>query len=827
MTRWFHSCRPGTLQSHLQRMPLGAIGLAIAISLAGARGADAQVVPPTVTTAAGTLNGATGFDAGGEVTDDGGEVVSAAGVCWSITGAPTIADSKTADGSGSGAFVSPITGLSEDTLYYFRAYATNSAGTGYGQLRMIITGNSVDISNYTWTAVLSNQTWGLAVGSMDQRTMFSGMLGGLVSVSFDFGASWADAGLPVDAWFRGAASADARYVLAGADAGFSTPGGRLYLSSDGGQTWAEQQLIGDADDNWDAIAMSADGTHQVAAARDSDHVFISHDAGTSWVDVGLTGASAAGAGMSSDGYTILLAGKNSQGKAYISRDGGTTWAERQPAGTSEVDWVAAACSSDGEKMYLAYGDAVWASADAGAHWTECNLGNSPGIAYYAISCTADGRHVVCPALFAGFFMSGDSGQTWTELQPGGIAHGSWTGASLSSDGTRLMVSGDSYPVYLGTASATPPTVTTAAASNIASSSASGGGDVTANGGATVRARGVCWNTGGSPSIADSHTVENAASGPFTSNLTGLSASTTYYVRAYATNSAGTSYGSEESFTTAAAPAGATLPTVTTAAVTILNWYSAQAGGSVTADGGSAVTARGVCWNKTGSPNVVEGHTSDGVGVGDFTSSITGLVASTTYHLRAYVTNATGTGYGDEVVFTTAVHEGGPVLGVTLARSDDGEIVPVGGQAEFVLTLSNTGNEYATQVALTIPIPSGTEFVSASVLREASGATTPISITNTAGQTVIRLLAVAPASSVRIGMVLRLLTAGDFNLQVAASSAELPQTATTSTPTTLKSEDVYTVVTRRHQLPHLCGLWGIFPWCMTTLGLLLMRGRRWR
>ena len=69
------------------------------------------------------------------------------------------------------------------------------------------------------------------------------------------------------------------------------------------------------------------------------------------------------------------------------------------------------------------------------------------------------------------------------------------------------------------------------------------------GGAEVTARGVCWSTSENPTITDCHTTDGSGTGSYTSNMTGLSARTVYYVRAYATNSEGTSYGSRKSFTT--------------------------------------------------------------------------------------------------------------------------------------------------------------------------------------------------------------------------------------------------------------------------------------
>jgi CubicO group peptidase (beta-lactamase class C family) len=94
-----------------------------------------------------------------------------------------------------------------------------------------------------------------------------------------------------------------------------------------------------------------------------------------------------------------------------------------------------------------------------------------------------------------------------------------------------------------------PTVTTNVVSSIAEITALSGGVVISDGGAAVTARGVCWNTTGLPVITDSKTSDGIGSGAFTSNIVGLTGKTTFHVRAYAVNSAGTSYGNEQIFTT--------------------------------------------------------------------------------------------------------------------------------------------------------------------------------------------------------------------------------------------------------------------------------------
>lgn len=87
---------------------------------------------PTVTTASiGSILQTTAIG-GGEVTDEGSDPVTARGICWNTTGNPTITDNTTSDGTGLGTFISSITGLTESTTYYVKAYATNAVGTAYG-----------------------------------------------------------------------------------------------------------------------------------------------------------------------------------------------------------------------------------------------------------------------------------------------------------------------------------------------------------------------------------------------------------------------------------------------------------------------------------------------------------------------------------------------------------------------------------------------------------------------------------------------------------------------------------------------------------------------
>jgi len=95
-----------------------------------------------------------------------------------------------------------------------------------------------------------------------------------------------------------------------------------------------------------------------------------------------------------------------------------------------------------------------------------------------------------------------------------------------------------------------------------------------------------------------------------------------------------------------------IPSVTTGDVTYITTTTAICGGNVTADGGAAVTARGVCWSTTQNPTTANSKTTNGTGLGTYTSVITGLSPNTTYYVRAYATNANGIAYGEQKSFKT-------------------------------------------------------------------------------------------------------------------------------------------------------------------------------
>ena len=196
-----------------------------------------------------------------------------------------------------------------------------------------------------------------------------------------------------------------------------------------------------------------------------------------------------------------------------------------------------------------------------------------------------------------------------------------------------------------------PAIGTLPVDNVSSNSAKSGGIIPRDNGAPVTQRGVCWNTSQNPTINNFKSLNGTGTGEFISNLDGLTGNTTYYIRAYAINTAGTSYGEEIYFTTEDG-GQQQQPVVVTSAVENITENSALSGGNVTYQGASPVSARGVCWNTSPNPTIVHQKTEDGIGGGLFTSNITSLDAGTTYYLRAYATNYYGTAYGVEQIFET-------------------------------------------------------------------------------------------------------------------------------------------------------------------------------
>ncbi len=148
-------------------------------------------------------------------------------------------------------------------------------------------------------------------------------------------------------------------------------------------------------------------------------------------------------------------------------------------------------------------------------------------------------------------------------------------------------------------------------------------------------------------------------------VTGLTVATDYIVQVFEYNGSdgaqrylrSTSTDNPKSTTTSASG----IAYLTTNAISDITCSSAQSGGAFTYAGGSAITAKGVCWSTASNPTVADNYTNDGTGSTAFTSALTGLDDETTYHVRAYATNSYGTSYGDDVTLRTLGSSPGTAL----------------------------------------------------------------------------------------------------------------------------------------------------------------------
>jgi M6 family metalloprotease-like protein len=200
---------------------------------------------------------------------------------------------------------------------------------------------------------------------------------------------------------------------------------------------------------------------------------------------------------------------------------------------------------------------------------------------------------------------------------------------------------------------TSPEVATSDSVSIIKSIITVGGKVISEGSSTIIAKGICWSTTMNPLITNTKTNDGSGAGSFTSFLTGLADNTLYHYRAYATNSTGTSYGADFTFKTLS------LPNISTAYATNISANTVTTGGNILCEGSSTVVTRGICWSHNPIPTILNDTTVDGTGGGSFVRTIKGLSFGTTYFLRAYATNSSGTSYGEEIGFSTTEYTGVP------------------------------------------------------------------------------------------------------------------------------------------------------------------------
>ena len=395
---------------------------------------------PTVTTTAASSITTTTASSGGNVTNVGDYPVTERGVCWSTSTSPTLSDSHTADGTGTGVFTSSLISLTAETLYYVRAYATNSAGTAYG--------NEISF------------------------TTLAPFICGTSSISISHTA--------------GDVSPVSKTVTYG----------------------TVTNILGETSKCW--ITSNLGATNQATAKDDATEA----SAGWYW-QFNLK------KGYKHDGTTLTPSW------TITSRD-------------ENSDWIPAndPCALELGSGWRIPTNSEWTNVDASGGWTTWDGPWDSGLKLHAAGYLQN---------FDGSLAGrGTHGCYWSSAQSN--PDDGWH-LYFHSDFSFLRSYGKAYGYTLRCLRDLLSTVTTTTVTSITATTASSGGNVTDDGGSAVTARGVCWSTTTLPTLSDSHTSDGTGTGTFTSSITGLNEHTNYYVRAYATNSAGTAYGNQLSFVT--------------------------------------------------------------------------------------------------------------------------------------------------------------------------------------------------------------------------------------------------------------------------------------
>ena len=588
---------------------------------------------PTVTTAEVTNIGSVKATCGGNVTDDGTLTVTARGVCYGTNQYPTTEGLHTTNGKGTGEFTSNITGLSDKTTYYVRAYATTAAGTSYGEQKSFKTENGIPVvllsevgestansvvckGNVTGDGGVSVTERGFcySVSQYPTNTSDHVAIGNGVG---EFTGSLTGLALNTTYYIR-AYAVNSLGIGYSEQQSFTTKNGLATVTT--GQTTTTATAItvaGNVTDNG-GFAVTERG---VCYSATNEQPTIT--------DEKVLGGS--GNGAYNVSITNLSAGITYYIRAYATNTNGTAYGEAISIQTKSGN--ASVLLSEATNVTALTATASVTISDAsGATLQSCGIcwstNPTPTIADNKTVATGTALYMAYPC-------------NMSELQPGTTyyvrAYATTNVATTYSEQKSFTTKTGSAEVVLG------------AISNITALTASGAVTVTDANGATLQSCGICWSTTPNPTTANQKTV---ASGKvlqtaYNCNMSNLSPSTVYYVRAYATTDITTSYSQQKSFTTANG-----LPTLTTVQPTATS-INISAGGNISSDGGYTIMARGLCYSTSNSePTLSDAYTTSGTGSGSFTSVITNVSVNTTYYVRAYATNSIGTGYGDVYSVTT-------------------------------------------------------------------------------------------------------------------------------------------------------------------------------
>jgi len=588
---------------------------------------------PIVTTSVPYNITSVGAIVGGNVTSDGGAYVSVKGVCWNTSPNPTTNNSNNNYGSGTGSYSYYQTGFSANTLYYVRAFATNSVGTSYGNQETFTT-----LANITTPTVTTTPSSNVTASTATSGGNVTSDGGATVSAR---GVCWSTSSYPTISDSKtsdGTGTGTFTSSITGLNSG-ATYYYRAYATNSAGTAYGANYSFSIV-----SITLPTVTTTSVTSYTSTSAIMggnVTADGNATVTEKGVcysispnptTNNFKMGLGNDTGVFSGTVNGLNQNStyyvRAYAINSMGTAYGNQVSFTTSIIlsaptVTTTAATNITTSTVYL--GGNVTSSGGATV--------SSRGVCY-STSQT--------PTLASSVHFFGSGTGEFSFVQTGLTSNTLYYARAFATNSV-----GTSYGNQVSFTTATNIVVPTVSATTLLTDAGwTAASSVTSDGGATVTVRGFCWSTSPNPTTANSHNDSGSGTGVFVGTLTGLSEGTAYYVRAYATNSAGTGYGSQVSFITGVTT---TTPTVTTAAITNITATGATGGGEVTATGGLTVTSRGVQYstNPLFQQNSV---ISSGSGLGVFTVNMAGLNTATTYYYRAYAVNVNGYSYGSIVSF---------------------------------------------------------------------------------------------------------------------------------------------------------------------------------